>query len=181
MRPRPVVAEYASFKEGILLNPETPHPDFRPVPTRRRDSAAQTPPQLFLGVIIWSDDTEQDPTVIADRNPVTLARTMAVMIHEMIDDSPAYTGAPEFLESNPPPQDWRLPEDVDDWLESLREATPYPAYSFHQVPTTGGADGTNQTLVNRYLGAEFREREHALSADAPNVSRHEQSGLSRSL
>ena len=76
------------------------------------------PAYLFLGVILWSDDTEEDPTVIADRNPVTLARTMAVMIHEMIDDSPAYEGATEFLESNPPPQDWVLPEDVDDWLDS---------------------------------------------------------------
>ena len=41
------------------------------------------PAYLFLGVLLWSDDTEEDPTVIADRNPVTLARTMAVMIHEM--------------------------------------------------------------------------------------------------
>ncbi|MGP4965973.1 hypothetical protein [Glutamicibacter ardleyensis] len=173
---------HTSFEEGTVLDSETPHPDFRPEAALRRDRAAQTPPaSLFLGVIIWSDDTEQDPTVIADRNPVTLARTMAVMIHEMIDDSPAYAGAPEFLQSNPPPQDWRRLEDVDAWLEALREATPYPAYSFHQVPTTGGADGTNQTLVNRYLGTEFREREHALSADAPHVPRHEQSGPSHSL
>lgn len=140
------------------------------------------PGSLFLGVIIWSDDTEQDPTVIADRNPVTLARTMAVMIHEMIDDSPAYTGSPEFLESNPPPQDWRLPEDVDDWLEALREATPYPAYSFHQVPTSGGADGTNHTVVNRYLDSALQDRERSLSTDtAAEAPARERSGPTHRL
>lgn len=138
-----------------------------------REGARTPPVQLFLGVIIWSDDTEQDPTVIADRNPVMLARTMAVMIHDMIEDSHAYAGAPEFLESNPPPQDWILPEDVDAWLEALREATPHPAYSFHQVPLTGGADGTNHTAVNRYLEAALHEREDTLNADAPSPDSNE--------
>jgi len=138
-----------------------------------REEARTPPRQLFLGVIIWSDDTEEDPTVIADRNPVTLARTMAVMIHEMIDGSPAYEGAAEFLESNPPPQDWVLPKDVDDWLEALREATPHPAYSFHQVPITGGADGTNRTVVNRYLAAALHEREDTLNSDAPSPNSDE--------
>ena len=139
------------------------------------------PAYLFLGVILWSDDTEEDPTVIADRNPVTLARTMAVMIHEMIDDSPAYGGATEFLESNPPPQDWVLPEDVDDWLEALREATPYPSYSFHQIPTTGGADGTNRTVVNRYLDSALQAREQSLSVDAPDDPRRQHPGPAHSL
>ena len=139
------------------------------------------PAYLFLGVILWSDDTEEDPTVIADRNPVTLARTMAVMIHEMIDDSPAYEGATEFLESSPPPQDWVLPEDVDDWLEALREATPYPSYSFHQIPTTGGADGTNRTVVNRYLDSALQAREQSLSVDAPDDPRRQHPGPAHSL
>lgn len=141
----------------------------RPTAHNRGEGHARQPNPIFLGVIIWSDDAEEDPTVIADRNPVTLARTMAVMIHEMIDDAPAYEGATEFLESNPPPQDWVLPEDVDDWLEALREATPYPSYSFHQIPTTGGADGTNRTVVNRYLESALQEREQSLSADAPDA------------
>ena len=139
------------------------------------------PGSLSIGVIIWSDDTEEDPTVIADRNPVTLARTMAVMIHDMIDDSPAYAGATEFLESNPPPQDWVLPEDVDDWLEALREATPYPSYSFHQIPTTGGADGTNRTVVNRYLESVLQEREQSLSEDVPDDPRRQRPGPAHSL
>lgn len=156
--------------------PDNPHP------TPEYDQAAQKPPaSLFLGIIIWSDDTEEDPTVIADRNPVTLARTMATMIHDMIDDSPAYAGAPEFLQSNPPPQDWVLPEDVDAWLEALRDATPHPAYSFHQIPITGGADGTNHTIVNRHLESVLREREHSLSADAPDAPHHEQSGPAHAL
>lgn len=158
------------------MPPEIPHP------TSKHDQADQKPPaSLFLGVIIWSDDTEEDPTVIADRNPVTLARTMATMIHDMIDDSPAYAGAPEFLQSNPPPQDWVLPEDVDAWLEALREATPHPAYSFHQIPITGGADGTNLTVVNRYLESALREREQSLTSDAPGAPHHEQSGSAHAL
>lgn len=126
---------------------------------------SRPPSMLSLGVIIWSDDTSEDPTVIVDRSPVTLARVMATAIHEMIDDSHAYAGATEFLESNPPPSDWVTPEDVDNWLDALREATPYPAFSFHQIPTTGGADGTNHTFVNRYLDRALQDRAHALAGD----------------
>ena len=103
------------------------------------------------------------------------------MIHEMIDDSPAYAGAPEFLESNPPPQDWVLPEDVDVWLDALREATPYPAYSFHQVPVAGGADGTNRAVVNRYMESALQEREQSLFVDLPTVSQQQHSGPRHSL
>lgn len=134
-------------------------------PADRNHSLA--PHSLWLGVIVWSDDPEVEPTVIADRNPVTLARTMAVTIHEMLEDSDAYAGATEFLQSNPPPQDWVEPRDVDDWLEALREATPHPSFSFHRVPTAGGADGTNYDVVNRDLGQALREREQAL-ADEPS-------------
>ncbi len=129
-------------------------------------SRTSPPGALFLGVIVWSDDPDVDPTVIADRNPVTLARTIAVTIHEMLKDSAAYAGATEFLQSNPPPQDWVLPKDVDAWLETLRETTPRPAYSFHQVPMMGGADGTNHTAVNRYLQHALQEREDALTPDS---------------
>jgi len=138
----------------------------QPEPARSQPTEPPRPPtQLFLGVIVWSDDVEEDPTVIADRNPVTLARVMATTIHEMMDDSPAFEGATEFLESHPSPMEWEWPRDVDDWLEELREATPYPAFSFHQIPTVGGADGTNRTVVNRYLEQALREREHDLTGD----------------
>ncbi len=126
------------------------------------------PRSLWLGVIVWSDDSEVEPTVIADRSPVSLARTMAVTIHEMLEDSEAFAGATEFLQSNPPPQDWVEPRDVDDWLEALREATPHPSFSFHQVPLAGGADGTNHTFVNRYLEQALREREQAL-VEEPSI------------
>ncbi|MBL3686194.1 hypothetical protein D3248_04395 [Leucobacter zeae] len=125
---------------------------------------------LSLGVIVWSDDPEVDPTVIADRNPVTLARSVALTIHDMLTDADLYAGAAEFVETLPPPQDWVWPEDVDDWLEALRESTPYPAYSFHRVPVSGGVDGTNHTAVARHLEDALRAREQALTgepAEAP--------------
>lgn len=121
------------------------------------------PRSMALGVIVWSDDPEVEPTVIADRSPVTLARTMAVTIYEMLEDSDAYVGATEFLQSNPPPQDWVEPRDVDDWLEALREATPHPSFSFHRVAAAGGADGTNHGFVNRYLEQALHKREQALT------------------
>lgn len=147
------------------IDPEEPSAS-TPAGTTAQRRTTSAPGALFLGVIIWSDDTEVDPTVIADRNPVTLARTVAVTIHEMLEDSEAFAGATEFLQSNPPPQDWVLPEDVDAWLEALREATPHPAYSFHHVPLTGGADGTNHTVVNNYLQHALQEREDALTPDS---------------
>lgn len=123
------------------------------------------PRALWLGVIVWSDDPEVEPTVIVDRSPVTLARAVAVAIHDMLEDSAAYAGATGFLESNPPPQEWVLPEDVDAWLEALREATPHPSFSFHHVPTTGGVDGTNHTVVDRFLQQALQERQKGLTPD----------------
>lgn len=76
-----------------------------PASTPAQGSTTRLPGALFLGVIVWADDTEVDPTVIADRNPVAVARAVAVTIHEMLEDSEAYAGATEFLQSNPPPQD----------------------------------------------------------------------------
>jgi|SRR5699024_5400353 len=128
-------------------------------------------PSVYLGVIIWSDDPDVEPTVIAHRNPVTLAHSLALTIHEMLTDTNLYAGATEFLQEQPPPQDWVLPEDVDEWLEALQEATPYPAYWFHQVPTTGGVDGTNHTAVNRHLQHALHDREQALAADTDATSR----------
>ena len=54
---------------------------------------------------------------------------------------------------------------VDAWLEALREATPHPAYSFHEIPIAGGAAGTNHTVVTQYPSHALRSREHALDAD----------------
>ncbi len=127
--------------------------------------AGFVPPQLSVGVIVWSDTTEDDPTVIAHRSPVTLARMMAETLYEQLHDSPGFEGAAEFLDEHPPPADWTWPEDVDDWLEALRATTPFPAFSFHQIPTVGGADGTNRPLVSRLLARALREREHALEPD----------------
>lgn len=55
------------------------------------------PSQVYVGEITWSVDTSEDPTVLAERGPVTLAR--ATLIHETISDSDAYVGAADFLET----------------------------------------------------------------------------------
>jgi hypothetical protein len=118
-----------SVREGTIMSVDADEPSESAAVVRAAHRCNTSPPgALFLGVIVWS---EVDPTVIADRNPVAVARAVAVTIHEMLEDSEVYAGATEFLQSNPSPQDWVLPEDVDAWLEALREATPYPVYSFH--------------------------------------------------
>lgn len=131
--------------------------------TIRRD---RRPRFLQVGVIEWFDDPDIEPTVIADRSPVTVARGVALAIYDAITEySDAYAGATEFLNEHPPPQDWEWPEDVDRWLDDLREATPYPAFSFHQIPATGGVDGTNHTSVKRLLEQVLQEREGELTGD----------------
>lgn len=68
------------------------------------------PSQVYVRVITWSDETSEDPTVLAERSPVTLAR--ATLIHETISDSDAYVGAADFLEAmlrprtGPGPRTW---------------------------------------------------------------------------
>ncbi|KUF06093.1 hypothetical protein AUL38_14455 [Leucobacter sp. G161] len=71
---------------------------------------------------------------------------MAVTIHEMLEDSDAYAGATDFLQSNPPPQDWVEPRDVDDWLEALREATPHPSSRSTRSPWL--AERTERTTAS---------------------------------
>ena len=51
------------------------------------------PSALSLGIIVWTDDPEVEPTVIAGRNPVALARAVAVH-HEMLEDSEVYAALP---------------------------------------------------------------------------------------
>ena len=100
---------------GILQGRNTPWTqlllELNRSPTRSQITGSPESRQrsFVLGVIVWSDDTEEDPTVIADRNPVTLARVMAMMIYDMMDDSPAYRRAQQSS-WNPIRlrQDWEL-------------------------------------------------------------------------
>lgn len=139
----------------------TPEPSDALSATTRTDDSE--PPRgssgLSLGVIIWADDTTVDPTVIVGHSAASLARVVATTIHdEMTSDSDSYAGATEFLNSNPPPQDWATPEDVDHWLEALREATPHPAITFYQIPTPGGPDGIGGTVVaTRHMDGTAQE------------------------
>lgn len=148
----------------------TPEPASAPetdAPQLRRDLCDRAPRNLSVAVIVWMDDAFVEPTVIAHRSPVVVAHAAALAIHEMITDPYAYGGATDFLESQKPPQDWRTPEDVDAWLEALRNTTSYPAFSFHRVAVNGGADGLNDLAVDRHLQQALRQRERAVQPDDP--------------
>lgn len=136
-------------------------------PQLRRDLRDRAPRRLSVAVIVWMDDPDLEPTVIAHHSPVVVARAAALAIHEMITDPYAYSGATEFLQAQKPPQDWRTPEDVDAWLEALRDTTSYPAFSFHSVSVTGDTNGPSGLSVDQHLQQALRERERALQPDDP--------------
>ena len=134
--------------------------------------AAYVPPELSVAVIVWSDLSDDAPTVIAHRSPVRLARMLAETLYEQLHEGPGFDGAAAFLDEHPAPADWTWPEDVDGWLEALRTATAYPAFSFHQIPVAGGTDGTHQTVVRRLLADLLHTREQALQPEvAPSPAR----------
>ncbi|MCC6856522.1 MAG: hypothetical protein IT189_10730 [Microbacteriaceae bacterium] len=133
------------------------------------------PEHLSIGVIVWFDWDRDDPTVIAEQDPTTLARAMALLIHQRISNDRAYGSLAGLLTAQPPPQDWLEPQDVDDWLEALREAAPFPAFSFHEVPVAGGADGTDRASAVRMLALALEHRDRELGAPAP-VHRGEAGG-----
>jgi hypothetical protein len=118
--------------------PEPASPPEAAAPQLRRDLRDRPQPGagvMFLGVVVWSDDPEVEPFVFVGTDRVTVMLATALGIHEMLDRSPAYEGAAEFLARQPSPAAWESVSDVHDWLEALREATPYPACSLQQIPT----------------------------------------------
>ncbi|MFI8631257.1 hypothetical protein ACIGEP_01500 [Microbacterium sp. NPDC077663] len=127
-------------------------------PRTETDQDAGQPRMLHLGVIVWLDDPEVEPTVLTHDSAVVVAHATALAIHEMLEDSPAYVGAAQFLATHRVPQDWHTPEHVDAWLEALREATPHPAYSFHQIPVGAGIDKGNEAATSLHHAMQERER-----------------------
>lgn len=77
----------------------------------------------------------------------------------MLLDADLYAGAVDFLASHSSPDQWRWPEDVDAWLEALREFTPYPAFSLHQVeiPPRSTAGPAPTTPTTRVRDAQDRD------------------------
>lgn len=163
------------------MNPSSPMDPapITPDHTRRREDPGtpgappESAPSLSVGVIVWGHD---EPTVIAHRDPQTLARTMALLLHEVFAETDFYAGAPAFLETHAPPQDWVDPADVDDWLQALRERTSTPGISFHQIPLSGGADGTNRTQAAGFLSRLLHDREQALADTQPDRDPAEPTG-----
>lgn len=125
---------------------------------------------LAVGVIVWDDQGQDAPTVLADPDPTALARAIALLLHQRITEAPTSDTLARFLEEHPPAQDWADPQDVDDWLDALRETTPFPSVSFHEVPISGGADGTDRTRAVRMLTAALARRGQELDAHSADVS-----------
>ena len=121
-------------------------------------------------MIVWDELGEDDPTVLADPDPTALARAIALLLHQRIAEGPTSDTLARFLEEHPPAQDWAEPQDVDDWLAALRETPPLPSVSFHEVPISGGADGTDRARAARMLTAALAHREQELDAHGSHAS-----------
>jgi len=150
--------------------------DPRDAPVRPEHGARH----LAVGVIVWDDQGDDDPTVLADPNPTALARAIALLLHQRIAEGPTSDTLARFLEEHPPAQDWAEPKDVDDWLDALRETTPLPSVSFHEVPISGGADGTDRIRAARMLTSALARREQELDShgsDASPTGKAEREGL----
>lgn len=112
------------------------------VPLETEPEPAPAPTQVYVGVIVWTDLEDQEPTMLVDSDPVRLTRNLATTLHEHLDGDEGFTGAAEFLESHPAPSQWRTPEDVDAWLQALNESTPYPAVSIQRLGVGPQPPGT---------------------------------------
>jgi hypothetical protein len=97
-------------------------------------------------VITWSDDPEVEPTIMVRRRIVELNRSVATMLYEELRDSNAFQGATEFLKSHT--DDWEDARAVDDWLEALKNATPFPRVTLTQVRVEEGDDSYNHNVAD---------------------------------
>lgn len=104
------------------------------MPLGGEPAAVEPAEHVNVGVIVWSEMAEDEPTVLADQHPVGLARVLAENLHASLRDSDVFAGAAEFLDRHQPPSAWETPEDVDAWLEDLRAATDYPSFSIQRLP-----------------------------------------------
>lgn len=104
------------------------------MPLGDEPAAVEPAEHVNVGVIVWSDMAEDEPTVLADQHPVRLARALAETLHASLRDSDVFAGAADFLDHHQPPAAWEKPEDVDAWLEDLRAATDYPSFSIQRLP-----------------------------------------------
>lgn len=103
------------------------------VPLEGEPERPRPPARLSVGVIVWSDLPDDEPTVVASASPLRVVHMLATTLHDALKDSDAFAGATEFLQTHVDPANWNTPEDVDAWLDALREATPFPTFSIHTV------------------------------------------------
>lgn len=83
--------------------------------------------QVFLVEIAWDFDEALEPTILLHRDRRIAEHEAAKLIYAEINDSEAWAGAGEFLESHPGPQSWVTYDDASQWLQALQRFSPLPA------------------------------------------------------
>lgn len=130
--------------------------------------APSRPRTVGVGVIVWSDDQETEPTIIISPRIVQLTREVATMVWEELHQSDAFQGAEDFLVSHLEPADWGGARQVDEWLDALSEAMPFPQVTLTQLPVDGSGEGHQHQLAD----ALSRRAAELDRTDRPSVDGH---------
>lgn len=111
-------------------------------------SPSPTPPQLYIGVIRWTDRNDEYPELYAEADREKIAVHLATSVHDTLvesDETETFAGAYAFLDRHPLPLRHFGPGEADAWLQALHEATPYPSVTIHRPDTSALTPGPVST------------------------------------
>lgn len=94
--------------------------------------------RVTLGVVVWSEDPEVPPSLIAGRGRAEVTRRLAMEIDEMIRDPNAFVGAADFLADRDPLAEVTSEEHIQRWLADLSGSSSYPSWSVTETSLSFG-------------------------------------------
>lgn len=124
------------------------------------------PTPLTVGVVVWSEDPELPPTVVAGAGVEEVAKRVALEIDDALRAPFGFAGATEFLASHPVLTEQSSAAQIRQWLEDLDRGTPYPSWSMHDVPTDTGIGTANWYAKEHRIASPALEEQRA-AVDQP--------------
>lgn len=93
---------------------------------------------VTLGVVVWSEDPEVPPLLVAGRGRAEVTRRLAMEIDETIRDPNAFVGAADFLAGRDPLTEDTSGEHVQRWLAEFSGSSSYPRWSVTETSLSFG-------------------------------------------